>query len=144
MTLADQQRALVDALVAGGDIPDGFAAAGVRATRTALRRKRAGEVARVWPFLAASFGDGWTAAFAAWADGRPPRGSLRDGWDFARAHTATDHTATDHTATGLTPLARDELAARDAAYAYDGVTDPVPRRRLAAWLRTRRRAIGSF
>ncbi|MET7423887.1 hypothetical protein [Dactylosporangium sp. NPDC005555] len=123
-SLADQQRALVEALVAGGDVPPGFAAAGVRATRIALRRKRAGEVARTWPFLAASFGDSWTATFAAWADGRPPQGSLRDGWDFARSAGDT-----------LPPLAREELAGREAAFTYDGHRAPVPRGRVAAWLR---------
>ncbi|GAA1517019.1 hypothetical protein GCM10009827_034830 [Dactylosporangium maewongense] len=125
MTLADRQRALVDALVAGGAVPPGFDAAGVRAAAVALRRKRAGEVARTWPFLAASYGDRWHRAFAEWASGRPPQGSLRDGWDFARcADPAT-----------LTPLARDELAGREAAFRYDGATAPVPRGRLAARLR---------
>src|SRR5687767_229366 len=116
MTLADRQRALVDALVAGGDIPPGFDAAGVQAARAALRRKRAGEVARAWPLLAASFGDRWYTAFGTWADGRPPQGSLRDGWDFARTVRDT-----------LPPLARDELAGREAASTYDGVTAPVAR-----------------
>jgi hypothetical protein len=129
MTLAEQQRHLVEALVAGADIPAGFAAAGVLATRAALRRKRAGEVARAWPFLAASFGDRWYPAFGAWADGRPPQGSLRDGWDFARTVQDT-----------LPPLARDELAGREAAFTYDGVTAPVPRGRVATWLRRRRTA----
>ncbi len=127
MTLAERQRALIDALVAGGDVPEGFAAAGVLATRAALRRKRAGEVARAWPFLAASFGDGWYATFGVWADGRPPQGSLRDGWDLARAVKDT-----------LAPLARQELADREAAYAYDGASAPVPRGRVAAWLHRRR------
>ncbi|WP_327005445.1 hypothetical protein OHA72_62455 [Dactylosporangium sp. NBC_01737] len=124
MTLAERQRALVDALVAGGDVPAGFAAAGVLATRAALRRKRAGEVARAWPFLAASFGERWYAAFGAWADGRPPQGSLRDGWDFARTARET-----------LPPLAREELAGREAAFTYDGAAAPVPRNRLAAKIR---------
>ncbi|GAB3873778.1 hypothetical protein ACFPIJ_48945 [Dactylosporangium cerinum] len=124
MTLAEDQRALVEALVAGGDVPEGFAAAGVLATRAALRRKRAGEVARTWPFLAASFGEGWHATFGHWAEGRPPQGSLRDGWDLARAVKDT-----------LSPLAQEELAGREAAYTYDGVNAPVPRNRLAARLR---------
>ena len=128
MTLADEQRALVEALVAGGDIPPGFAAAGVLATRAALRRKRAGEVARAWPFLAASFGDGWYATFGVWADGRPPRGSLRDGWDLARTVRDT-----------LPPLAREELAEREAAFTYDGASAPVPRSRVSAWIERRRR-----
>jgi hypothetical protein len=126
VTLAERQKALVDALVAGGEVPPGFPAAGVRATKAALRRKRAGEVARAWPFLAASFGDRWYAAFGEWADGRPPQGSLRDGWDFARTAEQT-----------MSPLAREELAAREAAFSYDGRTAPVPRGRVAAWLRRR-------
>jgi hypothetical protein len=124
MTLAEQQRALVEALVAGGDVPVGFAAEGVLATRAALRRKRAGEVARAWPFLAAAFGEGWHATFGHWADGRPPQGSLRDGWDLARAVKDT-----------LPRLAREELDAREAAYTYDGASAPVPRNRLAARVR---------
>jgi hypothetical protein len=124
VSLADAQRALVEALVAGAEIPPGFDAAGVRAARAALCRKRAGEVARAWPFLAASFGDRWYAVFAEWALGRPPQGSLRDGWDLARASRA-----------GLSPLALDELAGREAALRYDGHTAPVPRGRLAVGAR---------
>ncbi|MFG2037182.1 hypothetical protein [Dactylosporangium sp. NPDC048998] len=125
--LAARQRALVAALVAGGEVPAGFDAAAVRATTAALRRKRAGEVAARWPFLAASYGDAWIPTFAAWAAGRPPNGSLRDGWDFARAAGAT-----------LPDLAREELAAREAEYAYDGESAPVPRRRgLLSRLRRR-------
>jgi hypothetical protein len=118
MNLAEQQRALVAALVAGGDIPAGFNADGVLATTAALRRKRAGEVARAWPFLAAAYGSAWPSTFARWAAGRPPNGSFRDGWDFARAAGDT-----------LPALAKDELARREAELSYDGVSAPVPRRR---------------
>jgi hypothetical protein len=125
--LAARQRALVAALVAGEDVPAGFDPAAVRVTVAALRRKRAGEVAARWPFLAASYGDAWPATFAAWAAGRPPNGSLRDGWDFARA--AGD---------ALPALAREELAGREAEYDYDGASAPTPRRRgLLARLRRR-------
>ncbi|GAA2582940.1 hypothetical protein GCM10010399_10840 [Dactylosporangium fulvum] len=127
MSLAEQQRALVAALVGGAEVPAGFDAAGVLATRTALRRKRAGEVARTWPLLAASYGDAWPATFARWAAGQPPNGSLCDGWDFAR--DAGD---------SLPDLARRELAEREAAFDYDGVHAPVRRGRLAAWMRRRR------
>ncbi|GAA2353771.1 hypothetical protein [Dactylosporangium salmoneum] len=116
--LAARQEALVAALVAGAEVPEGFDVAAVRATRAALRRKRAGEVARAWPFLAASYGDAWPATFAEWAAGRPPQGSLRDGWDFARA-----------AGNALPPMAREELDARERAYTYDGASAPVPRRR---------------
>ncbi|WP_432836871.1 hypothetical protein [Dactylosporangium sp. CA-092794] len=125
--LGARQQALVAALVAGGELPEGFDPAAVHATKAALRRKRAGEVARAWPFLAASYGADWTPAFAAWAADRPPNGSLRDGWDFARA-----------AGSALPALAREELAAREAAYRYDGESAPVPRRRgLLARLRRR-------
>ncbi|MET7392977.1 hypothetical protein ABZS66_05705 [Dactylosporangium sp. NPDC005572] len=130
--LADRQRALVAALVAGEDVPDGFDSAAVLATTAALRRKRAGEVARAWPFLAASHGAAWPRVFAAWAAGRPPNGSLRDGWDFARSLGAD-----------LPELARPELAAREARLVYDGRSAPVPRGRVGSWLRRLRSAHGS-
>src|SRR5262249_44037118 len=84
--LAVQQEGLVAALVAGGDVPDGFDAVRVAAAARALRRKRAGEVARAWPMVAAAYGSGWTATFASWAADCPPRGSWLDGYDFALAH----------------------------------------------------------
>jgi hypothetical protein len=127
MTLADQQQALVAALVAGAEVPAGFDPSAVLATTAALRRKRAAEVARAWPFLAASYGDAWTTAFVRWAAGRPPNGSLRDGWDFAR-----------DAGPALPDLAREELAGREAAFTYDGMSTPVRRGRLATWLRHRR------
>ncbi|MFI5908835.1 hypothetical protein [Dactylosporangium sp. NPDC051541] len=125
--LAAQQQALVAALVAGGELPAGFNAAGVLATRAALRRKRAGEVAARWPFLAAAYGTEWPAVFAAWAESRPPQGSLRDGWDFARSM-----------GTALPALAREELDAREREYTYDGTATPAPRPR-PFWSRLRRR-----
>jgi len=100
VSLAERQAALVASLVAGGSPPTGFDAARVDAVREQLLRKRAGEVAAAWPALAASLGDAWYATFRAWADGRPPRGSLRDGWDFARSLSTLD------------PSARAELRAR--------------------------------
>ncbi|GAA4246169.1 hypothetical protein [Dactylosporangium darangshiense] len=125
--LAAQQQALVAALVAGAEVPAGFDPAAVHVTIAALRRKRAGEVAGRWPFLAASYGDAWPSTFAAWAAGRPPNGSLRDGWDFARAAGDT-----------LPPLAREELADREREFAYDGESAPVLRRRgLLSRLRRR-------
>lgn len=116
--LAAQQQALVAALVAGAALPAGFDAEAVQAATSALRRKRAGEVARTWPFLAASYGDAWVPAFAAWAADRPPNGSLRDGWDFARSALPS-----------LRPLALEELSSRERAFTYDGASPPVPRRK---------------
>lgn len=118
-----RQIALVAALTSGAPIPDGFDERLVTVARTALLRKRAGDVARHWPMLAASLGDLWVRDFAAWAAGRPTNGSLRDGWDFARQRGS------------LGPAAQDELAGREAAWVYDGAGPPRPRR-LPALRRT--------
>ncbi|MFI5837338.1 hypothetical protein ACIA5A_27050 [Micromonospora sp. NPDC051300] len=120
--LAARQAELVAALVAGGPLPPGFAPAPVDAARRALLRKRAGDVARHWPLLAAGLGADWPGAFTAWADGRPTGGSLRDGWDLARALRAEGT---------LPPLGAEELAVREAASRYDGRVAPRPRRRPA-------------
>lgn len=117
--LAAAQEALVRAMTAGGPLPDGFDAGDVAAAARAILGKRAGDTARAWPALAASYGGGWADAFAAWAAERPTRGSLRDGWDFARAHRAD-----------LPAAARTELAAAEARWSYGG--DGEPRRRLVA------------
>ncbi|MGV9978878.1 hypothetical protein ACWDUH_14475 [Micromonospora wenchangensis] len=124
--LAARQAALVAALVAGAPLPAGFAADRVDAARRALLRKRAGEVARHWPLLAAGLGDAWPATFAGWAAGRPTAGSLRDGWDLARA--LRDRGA-------LPTLGAEELAVREAAHRYDG-RNPPRRRRLPALARS--------
>ncbi|WP_405090370.1 hypothetical protein OG767_22415 [Micromonospora sp. NBC_01392] len=124
--LAARQAELVAALVAGGPLPPGFAAAPVEAARRALRRKRAGDVARHWPLLAAGLGADWPAVFVDWAAGRPTNGSLRDGWDLARE--LRDRGT-------LPPLGADELAGREAANRYDGRGTP-RRRRLPALART--------
>ncbi|TNH23491.1 hypothetical protein FHG89_27105, partial [Micromonospora orduensis] len=89
------------------------------AARAALLRKRAGEVARHWPLLAAGLGDGWPAAFVRWASGRPTTGSLRDGWDLARTLREQGE---------LPPAGAEELAVREAGLRYDGHTTPRPRR----------------
>lgn len=115
--LAAAQEALVAALVAGGPLPEGFDAVRVDAAAAALLHKRAGEVARAWPWLAAAYGREWRTEFAGWAAGRPTRGSWRDGWDFAR----------DRRASPAGPAA-DELAMTEARWAYDGRSEPRPRR----------------
>jgi hypothetical protein len=86
--LAAGQAALVRALVDGGPVPGGFDPERVRATSAALARKRAREVARAWPVLAAELGGDYTGRFLAFAAGRPPPlrgGALADGLAFARA-----------------------------------------------------------
>ncbi|SCG78907.1 hypothetical protein [Micromonospora humi] len=124
--LAARQAELVAALVAGGPLPPGFAPAPVDAARRALLRKRAGDVARHWPLLAAGLGADWPTVFTDWADGRPTNGSLRDGWDLARELRTRDM---------LPPLGAEELAVREAASRYDGRAAPRPRR-LPALART--------
>src|SRR5207302_1708618 len=84
-TLAERQAALVAALVAGAPDPAGFDPDRLAATRRALLRKRAGEAAKAWPVLAASFGDRWASTFTAHHASRQPGGALRDGWNLARA-----------------------------------------------------------
>jgi hypothetical protein len=122
-TLARRQAELVSALVTGAPVPPGFDLARVGAAQRALLRKRAGEVARSWPMLAASAGDRWPREFAEWAAGRAPQGSLRDGWDLARAWSQAGR---------LSGPAAAELAEREAAWAYDGRSAP---RRRPGWSR---------
>jgi hypothetical protein len=122
LELGRRQAGLVAALVAGGEVPAGFDAGLVGVARRALLRKRAGEVAGAWPVLVASIGPQWMVVFAGWADGRPARGALRDGWDFARHLVGTG---------GLPATAEAELAVREATWRYDGVAAP-RRRRLPA------------
>jgi hypothetical protein len=129
MSLADRQAELVAALTAGAPVPDGFDARLVEVARVALLRKRAGEVARQWPLLAAASGRQWPTEFAAWAATRPTQGSLRDGWDLARELAARG---------ALPASAAGELAAREAAWRYDGRSAPRVRRMPAL-----RRAAGS-
>jgi hypothetical protein len=86
--LAAEQAALVRALVDGGPVPGGFDPGRVAATSAALARKRAREVARAWPVLAADLGERFTGRFLADAAGRPPPargGALADGLAFAHA-----------------------------------------------------------
>lgn len=120
--LATRQRALVAALVAGAPVPAGFDGRLVGITREALLRKRAGEVARHWPALMAGLGERWPSAFTRWAEGKPPQGGLRDGWDLARTLRAGGQ---------LSDPAAEELAAREACWHYDGASAP-RRRRLPA------------
>lgn len=83
--LADQQAALVRALVAGGPVPGGFDPTRVAATVGALARKRAREVAKAWPALAYQLGEEFTDRFLAYAAASPRRGrgALADGLAFA-------------------------------------------------------------
>ncbi|WP_433377908.1 hypothetical protein ACQPZX_10725 [Actinoplanes sp. CA-142083] len=118
-SLATRQAGLVAALTSGKPVPDGFDLFKVDAARVALLRKRAGEVARQWPMLAAAFGERWKPSFAEWAAARPTQGSLRDGWDLARDLLSRD---------ALPATAGEELAVREARWIYDGASAPRPRR----------------
>jgi hypothetical protein len=117
--LAARQAALTAALVAGAPPPDGIDDRLFGAAKSALLNKRAGEVAHTWPRLAAGLGARWRQQFRAWAAGRPPRGSLCDGFDFARHLAVTG---------GLPGSATAELVAREGFWVYDGETPPRPRR----------------
>jgi hypothetical protein len=117
--LARTQASLVAALVAGAPTPPGFDERLVRATAASLRVKRAGEVAHAWPALAASMGPQWMSTFTGWADGRPPSGSLRDGWELARSLARQG---------ALAEPARVELATREVRWRYAGDGPPRPRR----------------
>ena len=126
-SLADRQAGLVAALTSRARVPEGFDARLVEIARVALLRKRAGEVAKQWPMLAA--GPQWPRVFLQWAAARPTQGSLRDGWDLARELAARG---------SLPTMAGGELATREATMTYDGSS--APRRRRGPALR---RAAGS-
>ncbi|MGW0436053.1 hypothetical protein ACWDV4_26340 [Micromonospora sp. NPDC003197] len=117
--LAARQAELVATLVSGAAVPPGFDPRLIGVARDALLRKRAGDVARYWPLLAAGLADQWRPTFDRWAATRPTQGSLRDGWDLARTLAAE----------GPLPVpAAEELAIREAGWRYDGHTAPRPRR----------------
>jgi hypothetical protein len=83
--LAARQAALVAALVAGAEVPEGLDAERVRIQSAALLRKRARSVALAAPQLAAALGADYGAAFSGYAAGRPARGgSAHDAAQFAR------------------------------------------------------------
>jgi hypothetical protein len=85
--LAARQTALVSALVAGGEAPEGFDAARLQAAAAALGRKRAMAMARAWPTLAQALGQRFRERFAAYAGSTPlpgKGGPLLDGRTFAR------------------------------------------------------------
>lgn len=94
-SLGERQAELVAALVAGAAVPPGFDVGLVESARLALLRKRAGDVARHWPRLAASFGARWPEVFAEWAAGRPPQGGWQDGMDLARSLPLTGAAAAE-------------------------------------------------
>ncbi|WP_460070573.1 MbnB/TglH/ChrH family RiPP precursor modification enzyme [Streptomyces sp. YKOK-I1] len=77
------QAALLSALVAGTPVPEGFDRVRIGVQARALAAKRAGVVAKVAPELPVLLGDGYRAAFLAYAQGHPMRGGYRqDALDF--------------------------------------------------------------
>ncbi|MFI2345581.1 DUF692 domain-containing protein [Streptomyces sp. NPDC019443] len=82
--VALSQAALLSALVAGTPAPEGFDSQRLRVQSRALAAKRADVVAKVAPELPEILGDGYRAAFLAYAKGRPMHdGYRRDALDFA-------------------------------------------------------------
>ncbi|WP_069739271.1 MULTISPECIES: DUF692 domain-containing protein [unclassified Streptomyces] len=103
------QTALLSALVAGTPAPEGFDHRRLRVQSRALAAKRADVVAKVAPELPEILGDGYRAAFLAYAGSRPLSGGYRrDALDFAEHVLITG-----------------------------GPADPVARRRLTYWWQDR-------
>ncbi|GAA1007853.1 MULTISPECIES: DUF692 domain-containing protein [Streptomyces] len=81
--LALAQTALLSALVAGTPVPEGFDRVRTAVQARALAAKRASVVAKVAPELPALLGEGYRAAFLAYARNRPMSGGHRqDALDF--------------------------------------------------------------
>ncbi|NRQ35557.1 hypothetical protein HII36_27540 [Nonomuraea sp. NN258] len=83
--LAEAQRRVVEALVAGGDPPEGFDVRRFAAQSSSLIAKRRSVVARLRPDAAMAAGPELAAHFAAYARARsaPPPGYRADADDFA-------------------------------------------------------------
>ncbi|MFI6712024.1 hypothetical protein ACIBF7_36690 [Nonomuraea sp. NPDC050478] len=83
--LAERQGRVVAALVAGGEVPEGFDAERMRVQAWSLVAKRRSVVARLRPDAAAAAGEDLVALFAAYAAERaePPSGYRADADDFA-------------------------------------------------------------
>jgi hypothetical protein len=81
--LAEQQRAVVKALVGGGPPPPGFDARRLELTRLSLLRKRARGVASHWPALGAM--PDFQRRFTEWAAERAPGPGHDEGLEFGRS-----------------------------------------------------------
>ncbi|MFD5497027.1 DUF692 domain-containing protein [Streptomyces sp. NPDC127091] len=81
--LALAQTSVLSALVAGTPVPEGFDRGRMAVQARALAAKRAGVVAKVAPELPVLLGEGYRAAFLAYAQSRPmTEGYRRDALDF--------------------------------------------------------------
>lgn len=97
-TLAEQQAALIAALMTQAPAPAGFDVERLRAAADALAFKRARAVLHAWPGLHRSLGETYRVAFAAYAEAHPiPAlgGPLADGRAFVRDLAAKVHLADD-------------------------------------------------
>ncbi|MFB6669149.1 DUF692 family multinuclear iron-containing protein [Streptomyces parvus] len=103
------QTALLSALVAGTPAPEGFDHRRLRVQSRALAAKRADVVAKVAPELPEILGDGYRAAFLAYAGSRPMSGGYR----------------------------RDALYFAEHVLIAGGPADPAARRRLTYWWQDR-------
>ncbi|MFB8072508.1 multinuclear nonheme iron-dependent oxidase [Streptomyces californicus] len=103
------QTALLSALVAGTPAPAGFDPARLRVQSRSLAAKRADVIAKVAPELPEILGDGYRAAFLAYAGDRPMSGGYR----------------------------RDALDFAEHVLIAGGPADPVARRELTYWWRDR-------
>ncbi|MDQ0695055.1 DUF692 domain-containing protein [Streptomyces sp. W4I9-2] len=103
------QTALLSALVAETPAPEGFDHRRLRVQSRALAAKRADVVAKVAPELPEILGDGYRAAFLAYAGSRPMSGGYR----------------------------RDALDFAEHVLIAGGPADPVARRRLTYWWQDR-------
>ncbi|XVS66310.1 hypothetical protein ACQPYE_09710 [Actinosynnema sp. CA-299493] len=82
--LAAAQAELLRALLADGDVPEGFDAERVRIEKRALLAKRRGIVAMLRPEVAAELGDRFRPLFDAYAGGHPKEVGTRFREDAAR------------------------------------------------------------
>jgi hypothetical protein len=89
--LGEQQRGLLDLLLRARPLGGDWDPARIELARTALRDKRARELAHAWPTIAASLGHRFPERFAEYARqlAPPPGGGVIDGWMFARDLAAT-------------------------------------------------------
>ncbi|MET7345367.1 DUF692 domain-containing protein [Streptomyces sp. NPDC005547] len=107
------QTALLSALVAGTPAPKGFDRRRLGVQSRALAAKRADVVAKVAPELPEILGDGYRAAFLAYAGARPmTAGYRRDALDFAEHLLVAGRPEDDAARRRLTYWWRDRAAPR--------------------------------
>ncbi|WP_330173089.1 DUF692 domain-containing protein [Streptomyces sp. NBC_01498] len=111
--LALAQTALLSALVAGTPAPEGFDSRRLGVQSRALAAKRAEVVAKVAPELPRILGDGYRAAYLAYAKSRPMHaGYRRDALDFAEHLLIADRPEDPEARRELTQWWRDRSGPR--------------------------------